>query len=100
MGLVLLRADTRRVGVITIVGMHVFLLIVLSPLALGWNSVVAPWNVAMIVLVPGLFWNSGASAKELLTVGRIYWIPLLVLPLLSLVGLWDTNPSFAQQYAP
>jgi hypothetical protein len=95
MGLALLRADTRRVGVITIVGMHVFLLIVLSPLALGWNSVVAPWNVAMIVLVPGLFWNSGASAKELLTVGRIYWIPLLVLPLLSLVGLWDTNPSFA-----
>jgi hypothetical protein len=25
----------------------------------------------------------------------MYWIPLLILPALSLVGIWDTNPSFA-----
>ena len=91
----LLRPRTRRSGVIAIVVMHLFLLAVLSPLALGWNSVVAPWNIAMIVLVPVLFWNSQASERELLAVSQFYWIPLLIMPALSLVGIWDTNPSFA-----
>ena len=49
---------TRRYGVIAIVVMHLFLLAVLSPLALGWNSVV-PWNAVMIVLVPLLSELSG-----------------------------------------
>jgi len=91
----LLFPRTRRYGVIAIVVMHLFLLAVLSPLALGWNSVVAPWNAAMIVLVPVLFWNSQASERELFAINRMYWIPLLILPALSLVGIWDTNPSFA-----
>jgi hypothetical protein len=93
--LALLRPRTRRSGVIAIVVMHLFLFAVLSPLALGWNSVVAPWNIAMIVLVFVLFWNSRANEKELFATSRIYWIPLLILPALSVVGIWDTNPSFA-----
>jgi hypothetical protein len=94
-GLSLLGTRTRRFGVMAILAMHTFLIVMLSPLALGWNSVVLPWNVAMVVLVPFLFWHSPASAKELLTVRQAYWIPLLILPVLSLCGIWDTNPSFA-----
>jgi hypothetical protein len=95
LGLSLLSARTRRGGVIAVLGMHGFLVVVLSPLALGWNSVVTPWNLAMMVLVPLLFWHSQAAAKEILAVRRAYWIPLLILPVLSLCGIWDTNPSFA-----
>lgn len=101
MSIALLVPTIRRLGVIAIVLMHLFLLAMLSPLALGWNGVVMPWNVTMIVLVPSLFWNSQVSTRLILVPSErnfAYGIVLLfvtVLPLLGLAGFWDTNPSFA-----
>ena len=101
MAVALLFPKTRRIGVIAIVVMHLFLLAVLGPWALDWNNVVMPWNVAMIVLVPVLFWESKASSKALFAWSGSNWayrailVFVLVLPPLSLAGLWDTSPSFA-----
>ena len=101
MGVALLFPKTRRIGVIAIVVMHLCLLAVLGPWALGWNNVVWPWNVAMMILVPSLFWDSKASPKSLFEWGGANWVHhtifvfVFVLPPLSLAGLWDTAPSFA-----
>jgi hypothetical protein len=95
LGIALLFPKTRRLGVVAIVAMHLFLLLVLSPLALGWNSVVAPWNIAMMVLVPFLFWQADVSARSLFAAPRALFIFLFILPCLSLMGRWDTSPSFA-----
>jgi len=101
MAVALLFPKTRRIAVIAILAMHVFLLAVLSPWALGWNNVIGPWNVAMIALLPCLFWNSGDSMTVFFRweqgqlLRRVVLAFVLILPSLSLVGLWDTSPSFA-----
>jgi len=59
-----------------------------------------PWNLTMIALVPCVFWKADIRLRELLTPGRT-WIRralfagVVVLPALSLAGLWDTYSSFA-----
>ena len=99
-GLALLFPQTRRPGVLLSVCMHLLLLAMLGPWSLGWNNIVWPWNLAMIVLVPCLFWGSAAPASEILK-PRETWARhalfffVIVLPPLSLIGLWDTYPSFA-----
>ncbi len=100
MGLALLFPRTRRAGVMAIVAMHLLLLALLGPWSLGWNNVVWPWNLAMVVLVPCLFWQSNISAKALLAprgawLRKAFLVFVIALPPLSLAGLWDTYPSFA-----
>jgi hypothetical protein len=99
MGLALLFPRARRIAVVGIAAMHLFLLFVLGPWALGWNSVVWPWNFTMMLLVGCLFWTTEASPKALLDPrGEPVRIALLafilILPPLSLAELWDTSPSF------
>ena len=72
LGLSLLFPRTRRVGVIGILVMHVLLLAMLGPWSLGWNSVVWPWNLAMVVLVPGLFWHLNYVSACFLKVARSF----------------------------
>ena len=50
---------TRRMGVWAAMLMHVWIMLVLSPMGLGWNTVVMPWNAAMMVAVWYVF-----SAKD------------------------------------
>jgi hypothetical protein len=100
MGVSLLFRRTRRAGVIAIIATHCFLLTMLGPWALGWNRVVWPWNFIMMALAPSLFWHTDVSAKHILIPGstwirRILFTFVIILPPLSLVGLWDTYPSFA-----
>jgi hypothetical protein len=99
LGLALLIPGVRRIGVVGIVAMHVFLLTTLGPWALNWNSVVWPWNLMMVVLVPCLFWKTPVSTGEVLALRSrgmqvLLAIFLVVLPALSLGELWDTAPSF------
>lgn len=51
--------------------MHVFLLLCLGPLGLSYNSVVWPWNVAMMAFTGILFWRTGERpALSILRPGR------------------------------
>lgn len=84
------------------VAMHLFILWSIGPFFGGhhWNTVVWPWNVAMIVLVPMLFlrtpagrfrqllWPAGAFAKVVL-------ILVGVMPALSFHEIWDKYLSAA-----
>jgi hypothetical protein len=50
---------TRQTGVWAAMMMHVWIMLVLSPMGLGWNTVVLPWNAAMMIAVWYVF-----SAKD------------------------------------
>ena len=89
----------RNLAVYVAILTHIFILFFLSPLGIDSNSVVYPWNLAMITLVFLLFhnvsgpialWGGGPfpilhAAGILLT-----WI----LPVLNFWGYWDNYLSF------
>lgn len=77
------------------VGFHAFIVLALSPLGLGWNAVVLPWNVAMA----GMVWVLGAPSQTgragirslwrmrshmSLVIAGLVWL----LPAFNLVGWW------------
>ncbi|HEX6373473.1 MAG TPA: hypothetical protein VF006_31400 [Longimicrobium sp.] len=114
----------RRIGVVGLTGMHLFILLMIGPLGSGWNRVVWPWNVASIAALWLLFWPraTGAqlgsfiaawrarpaalpgrrAAKPVPRVIRYTALAVLVvfgvLPALSFAGTWYASLSF-QLYA-
>jgi hypothetical protein len=89
----------RNTAVILALGMHVFILFCIGPFGHNWNTVVWPWNIAMIAFVVILFWRvEGFSAKRVLVPGTspFHGLALLlfgVMPLFSFFGLWDSYLS-------
>jgi hypothetical protein len=84
-------------------GMHVFILFSIGPLGHDWNTIVWPWNVAMMAFVVILFWRAeGFSARHILVpraplgASLFHGLILLlfgVMPLFSFFGLWDSYLS-------
>jgi hypothetical protein len=81
--------------------LHLFLLFLLGPLGLNYNSVVWPWNIAMCFFVVMVCY----AHEQHLSIGQLWrnksYIPKLIITIfLILPGLrwfkkWDTYPSFA-----
>lgn len=74
----------------------------LSPLGVNTNSVVYPWNIAMIILVTLLFfevknpliiWKHERVQMKVLSSAMV--VLIWVLPLLNFVNLWDNYLSFS-----
>jgi hypothetical protein len=94
---------TRRFRAYAIYGgiaMHVFILLAIGPLGSNSNSVVWPWNIAMICFLLILFWNEPElSAREIVRSRIVYQGVVLVLfgilPALSFFNLWDGYLSSA-----
>jgi len=103
-GIGLIARRTRPVAVVLAVALHSVVLILL--VLAGGNSVVWPWNVAMMAMVVLLFWKSDRSLVK-----REFWksrpshpehyLPKAVVlvcglaPALSFVGWWDIYLSGA-----
>ncbi|HYM11606.1 MAG TPA: hypothetical protein VEU62_12795 [Bryobacterales bacterium] len=98
-GLLLAFPRTRRIGVVCLVLMHVSLLAWLGPLALNWNYVIWPWNLAMIALLALLFWRPGRWGFRALAGSHAYAagvaIVFGVLPVLTMLGLGDSYLGFS-----
>lgn len=98
-GLGLLFRPSRNVAVLLAVAMHVLVLLALGPFGHNWNTVVWPWNVAMMAFVLLLFWRTPTvSCPRLVWPGRFAygWVTLLlfgVLPGLNFWNLWDSYLS-------
>jgi predicted DCC family thiol-disulfide oxidoreductase YuxK len=103
-GLGLLWPRTRQTAVIAAVFMHVLILALLGPWGHDWNSVVWPWQAAMIALVAGLFaGDRRTSARAILgppmSPARALAVgAFCIMPALGVVGLWDAYLS-ASLYA-
>jgi hypothetical protein len=101
-GVALYTKRLRNWGVIVAIATHVFILIYLSPLGINYNYIVYPWNLAMIVFVPSLFYNVSRSINfwECET-GKPKLLPWMMVifvwlaPLLNVIGYWDNYLSFA-----
>lgn len=114
----------RRIGVVGLTLMHLFILLMIGPLGSGWNRVVWPWNVASVAALWLLFWPraTGGQLGSLLAARRarnavlpgrraarpvprvIEYTAVAVLvvfgalPALSFAGTWYASLSF-QLYA-
>ena len=99
-GLCLLTRRFRKIGILNGIVMHVFILYSFGPLGLNWNSVVWPWNVAMIALIIVLFWNTDVTFGDIVwrnkfVYQRVVLVLLGVLPALSFIGRWPSDLSLA-----
>ena len=103
-GIGLLFPRTRKWAAAAAIGMHCFILLSIGPLGRNYNSVVWPWNIAMMAFGVILFLSPAAKLigpREILWPKTKVWFPKLALvivgfvPALSLVNLWDSYLSFA-----
>ena len=96
----LLAGRTRRIAVVGICGLHLWILLMIGPAGTSTNAVVWPWNVLMPVMTVLLFWHCRAFGwASLRTLGhRCAAAGSLVLcglmPVFSISGRWDRYLSF------
>ncbi len=93
----LLTRKFRNVAVICGLLMHLDILYACIFLY-HWNSVIWPWNIAMMALLFILFWKTDFSFRQVIWENpfRLQKVALLVfgvLPFLSFFGLWDSYLS-------
>lgn len=90
----------RNIGVYYATATHIFILLYLSPLGVNDNSIVYPWNVAMIFIVFILFYRT----KDKISIFKFQKIDLrailvtiliYIFPILNFFGLWDNYLSFS-----
>ena len=120
LGLALLWPRTRRPAVVGLTLMHVYIMLYLTHSGLAGNTVVWPWNVAVVASLWLLFWPRGAGARldgfirawwrglrRRVTEApprplRLLWAGVIVLfgvlPALSFAQAWPASLSF-QLYA-
>jgi hypothetical protein len=99
-GVGLLTRPFRTYAIYAAFGMHAFILLAIGPFGHSANSVVWPWNVAMVCFLLILFWKKDeVSPREILWPEGIYPRVVLVLfgilPALSFFNLWDGYLSSA-----
>jgi hypothetical protein len=102
-GFGLLFPRSRSVSVWLAVAMHMLILGLL--ITRGYNSVVWPWNAALMFIVIAVFWRSTESAWPTLThwksgkirsrLAQSLTVAAALLPILSFWGWWDMSLSGA-----
>ncbi len=93
MGLLLLISRTRKIGIITGIIMHVFILLSLGPTGHHWNIVVWPWNVSLILFL-SLYYSPKEYvniSEEIQLLKKNYLVLILFgfMPVLNFIGYWD-----------
>jgi uncharacterized membrane protein YphA (DoxX/SURF4 family) len=89
----------RNAAVVLALCMHAFILFAIGPLGQDVNTVVWPWNIAMMGSVVLLFWRTrGFRVKDVVipSTSPLHAVVLLlfgVMPLFSFFGLWDSYLS-------
>ncbi len=97
-GIGLLTRRFRDVAVLGGAAMHCFILMAIGPFGHKWNSVVWPWNLAMIAFLFVLFWKTEFSFQDLTWRNRCRFHKVIlllfgILPFFSFFGRWDSYLS-------
>lgn len=99
-GLCLIVPKTRKIGVTLAIGIHVFIILYISPIGINYNYIILPWNVFMAIVIFTIFNNSenhlfllkkDAKVMLLNTIALI----VITLPILNFFNLWDSYLSFS-----
>jgi len=104
MAVLLVFPKTRRIGVVMAWVMHLIILVWLGPVGIGINSVIWPWNMAMMVLVSVLFWMDSPpllsleplkeSPRGMVWIAALVGVLAAVAPIFSMTGKWDRYLGF------
>lgn len=98
-GVGLLNNRFRKVALVAAIAMHGMILATIGPFGENYNTVVWPWNLAMIAFLLILFVNPVVPREIIWNKAFSYQTVVLFLvgiaPALSFVNLWDSYPSFA-----
>lgn len=98
-GIALFITPVKRVAVIMLFGMHLFILFVLGPFGHNYNPVVWPWNVAMMSFAYILFYKSEEfKIQHIRNMLHYHTIKVVVfffllMPLFNFFNLWDSYLS-------
>lgn len=96
--LVLLFFKNKKIVAALLIAMHLFILVLLSPLGINHNSVVLPWNLSMILFLLLLYFTKETISfkfKNLIYGHQIVFFTLIgLLPILNFFGLFDNYLSF------
>ena len=96
-GIGLLTHKYRNLAVLGGIFMHLFILYSCA-IVYQWNSVVWPWNIAMIAFLLLLFWKTDFTFRDVvwrnpIRFQKVVLVLFGVLPLLSFFGWWDSYLS-------
>lgn len=99
-GVGLLTMKFRNVAVIAAIVMHIFILTKYGPFGYNYNTVVWPWNLAMIAFDVILFWKADSSFGDVLwknpsALQKAVLLLVLIMPLFSFFGWWDSYLSWS-----
>ncbi|MEJ0002248.1 MAG: DCC1-like thiol-disulfide oxidoreductase family protein [bacterium] len=98
-GIGLFSKKFRTYAVIGALLMHGFILFSIGPFGHDWNSVVWPWNIAMMLLVLILFYKArDFSFRDLVWIRRFPYqkavlVLFAVMPIASFFNMWDSYLS-------
>jgi hypothetical protein len=97
-GLGLLTHRFRRPAIVLAIATHGFVLLTIGPFGRDANSVVWPWNIAMILFDVMLFWNADVPIKEIVWTRQFGFHAVAIFlfgiaPFLSFFNLWDSYLS-------
>jgi len=95
--IVLLFFKRKKIVALLLIGMHIFILLLISPTGLNYNSIVWPWNIAMILFLFILFYKDEnyISFPDLLKGNnKIHFLYLGILPFFCIIGWYDNFLSF------
>ncbi len=91
-GILLLLPKQHKFYALLPMGIHLFVLVFLSPLGIHFNAVVIPWNVAMAAFIWILFLqNHSVFLFSLLLRGSniVVGFAWMLLPIAGMLGYWD-----------
>jgi uncharacterized membrane protein YphA (DoxX/SURF4 family) len=99
-GIGLLTRRLRNLAVLAAILMHLFILAEYGPFGYNHNTVVWPWNFAMISFDLILFWKADFAFGDVLwrnpfAFQKVVLVLVLILPSLSFFGLWDSYLSWS-----
>lgn len=98
-GISLFILRTKKIAIVLLFMMHIFILYVLGPPGHNYNPVVWPWNVAMMSFAFILFWKTDSlkiiQIREMLHYHSLKIVALLfiIMPLFNFFNLWDSYLS-------
>ncbi|RRO26581.1 hypothetical protein [Flavobacteriaceae bacterium 14752] len=89
----LILSKYRKIGFFTVIGIHVFILLYISPLGLNINSAVWSWNIIMIFYALAFLKQNTIDKPKFKIVEKSWVVLLYVLPILNLFEYY--YPYFA-----
>lgn len=95
LAILLLVSKSKRKISYFLIGMHLSILILIGPFGLSYNSVIWPWNLAMISILIIIYSKPIEFPYKKAIVPNFYWLLLwFVMPVFSFFGRWYQYLSF------